>query len=124
MKRLIAALCLMAFAVAVAVTSNIVANKLVDDVIKSAEQVKKDGRMSLEEFECMEKKWKKTRDLIVLFVPHDNVDRISECLATIKTHLNGEDENMSEYIKTEVARLLFLLRHVKESEELTIHNLL
>ena len=124
MKRLIAAVCLMGLAITVAVTTNALANHHVDHVIEMVEKMNSKGIFHLSDMEKLEREWDKTHDMLSLFVNHDNIDKISECIAAIKAYVYFDNQQPDDFSKTEIGRLLFMLHHMKDSENLSIYNLL
>ena len=64
----------------------------VDDIQSFTEQIDSENLPTQKECEALIKKWEKKKSFLDVFLDHEAVDKISESLRVIKTHLKTNTE--------------------------------
>lgn len=71
-------------------------------------------------FAQTQKEWEQIRQYWPLLIHHQEMDRIEECLAKMKSYLKHEDSNNT---LAEIYVLLSYIQHIPESKTLNLQNI-
>ena len=122
MKRLIAAAIIVCFVIAISTVGICIINSVVAEVEKRIEKIqqtafKGTGKMAEEFFYF----WEQKRELMAVFVNHEDIDEIGTLAARMVSAERGESaidlfESANE--------ILFIVRGLKEDEQFSLYTLL
>lgn len=92
------------------------------DTIKEVELLVNENKWSEAEeiFQQIEKKWDRISRYWPLLIHHQEMDRIEECLAKIKSYLQHHDQSHS---LAEIYLLTNYIQHIPQNEALNLQNI-
>lgn len=74
-----------------------------------------------EKIKKLKEKWDEDENKLSLFVEHNELEKISDCIVQIESNIKNDDKNR---ILEDIAKLEFLIEHIKEKNMLKLKNLM
>lgn len=71
-------------------------------------------------FNMIYKKWKKSLDILMLVIDHDEMEKVNYSLSRIREYINIREKSL---LIGEIGSLNYLVNHVKQKESLSLDNI-